>query len=426
MALKPFIFGLGLPSQWRLPQLNRQTALFFLYSAVFHIGLMGIGDVLLNFYFVSIGTDEPTIGLLQSLPRLGGFLTGIPVGLLANRIGSRRILIGSSLGVAIALATTILYPTLGALAVSRFMMGFFYGAGQIVTAPYMVTLIAKSQHTQQFAYHNLISMIATAFGSLFGGSLPLLAVWVFGLAPTTDHPAAQTPTAYGAALLVGALLIALSVLPLFWLPTTMPRINTGSRQNRLLTRAEWTRLLWLSLPLLLFGFSGGLTFPFYNLFFRERYGLTDGVVGMVMAFGWVAMAIAPMFNPYMERLHGRVRGLALLLVIAGLGFAGLAFSPLLWVALPFFALGIGVRNAMQPLYQPLLMEHVDERLHNLASSLGMVLWNVGWFGATVSFGLLQNLLGYGGIMGVVAVFVLLNALSVWGTFNTARLTSQNQ
>ena len=57
----------------RIPGLNGQVLLFLCHSLLFHIALLGIADILLNFYLVSIGYDTATISLLQSLPRLSGF-----------------------------------------------------------------------------------------------------------------------------------------------------------------------------------------------------------------------------------------------------------------------------------------------------------------------------------------------------------------
>lgn len=94
---------------------------------LFHIGLLGMLDVLVNFYFASLGHGQETIGLLQSLPRLAGFLTSIPLGLLANRIGGRRVMILASVGCAVALWLQ-LFATLPMLGVSRFLFGLFYGA----------------------------------------------------------------------------------------------------------------------------------------------------------------------------------------------------------------------------------------------------------------------------------------------------------
>ena len=49
----------------RWPGLNRRVVLFLCHSLLFHIALLGIADVLLNFYLVSVGYDAATIGLRE-------------------------------------------------------------------------------------------------------------------------------------------------------------------------------------------------------------------------------------------------------------------------------------------------------------------------------------------------------------------------
>ena len=125
----------------------------------------------LNFYLVSIGYDTATISLLQSLPRLSGFLIGLPIGLIANRVGNRRLIMLSTAGIALSVATTALTQSLPIIALSRFLWGACFGANQVVKPPFMVTLTDRSEHTAQFAYHNLVAMLAVAIGSVLGGAL---------------------------------------------------------------------------------------------------------------------------------------------------------------------------------------------------------------------------------------------------------------
>jgi MFS family permease len=385
--------------------------IFFLHSATLHIGLIGIADVLLNFYYVSLGYDASVIGMLQALPRLSGFLTGLPVGLVANHIGRRRILILSNFGLVASLLLLVCFPVLWMLALCRFMLGFFYGSNQIVTSPYLVTLTPKAEHTHQFAYHNLVSMLATAVGSVLGGYLPLWFSQWLGLAGTAFAPPEQSLTAYTLSLMLSAAIMLLSTLPLFYLPIAKHTFPVSDGEQVRLT-IPWGRLLLYGIPLFFFGVTGGMTFPFYNLFFRERFLLPDAGVGNILALGWLGMALVPLINPFLERRLGRVWGLATMMGIAGLGFWGLGSIEWLPAAVPCYVLGIAARNAMQPLIQPLMMDCLPDELHNINSSVGIVLWNVGWFASTASFGGLLPVAGYGGMMLIVAVGVVITAASI--------------
>ena len=397
----------------RLPGLNGQVALFLCHSLLFHIGLLGIADILLNFYLISIGYDGTTIALLQSLPRLSGFLIGLPIGLIANRVGNRRMIVLSTCGIALCVASTALTQSLLLIAVSRFFWGAGFGAGQVVRAPLMVTLTQRSEHTAQFSYHNLVSMFAVAIGSALGGTLPIIVSRAVSIHALGNLRPEQMPLAYQGAIMIAAGVILLSIVPLLTLRTRASDAGYANDQPDLPWRlVPWRRILRLTFPLLVFGISGGLTFPFFNLFFRDLFGISDSAIGSVIGLGWLIMGIMPLLNPIWEARMGRAMALTVLMIVSAFAFIGLSLSQALSVAVLFYVLAIGIRNTMQPLFQPLLMDSLEVKYHNLASSVALVLWNIGWFGSTLSFGYLQTAIGYRSIMLLVAFFVVMNGLSI--------------
>lgn len=397
----------------RPPGLNGSVLLFLCHSLLFHIALLGIADILLNFYLVSIGYSTATIGLLQSLPRLSGFLIGLPIGLIANRVGNRRLILLSTAGLALAVASTALTQNMAIIAASRLLWGACFGANQVVKPPFMVTLTDRSEHTAQFSYHNLVAMFAVAIGSALGGVLPLLASETLGIVGAVDMRPEAMPLAYRVSILGAALLLLLSNLPILALRTMSAKEkNAGTAGYRLWRKAPWRRLLRLTFPLFVFGISGGLTFPFFNLIFRELCGIADSAVGSVIGLGWLVMGLMPLLNPAWEARMGRAGALSALMLASAVAFVGLSQSRGLAAAIIFYVLAIGIRNTMQPLFQPLLMDSLDAAYHNIASSVGLVMWNIGWFISTFSFGLLQSAIGYRHIMLVVAFFVVMNGISI--------------
>ena len=396
-----------------VPGLNGRVLLFLCHSLLFHIALLGIADILLNFYLVSIGYDTATISLLQSLPRLSGFVIGLPIGLIANRVGNRRLILLSTAGIALSVATTALTQSLPIIAVSRLAWGACFGANQVVKPPYMVTLTDRSEHTAQFSYHNLVAMFAVAIGSVLGGILPLIASQTLSLAGTGALPPEEMPMAYRASIISAAVLLLFSGLPI----VALRKASTDGKHGRSARiekwgSAPWRRILRLTLPLFVFGISGGLTFPFFNLIFRELFGIADSAVGSVIGLGWLVMGLMPLLNPAWEARLGRAGALSALMLLSAAAFVGLSVSQGLAIAIVFYVFAIGIRNTMQPLFQPLLMDSLDAGWHNIASSVGLVMWNIGWFISTFSFGLLQSAIGYRNIMLVVAFFVVLNGLSI--------------
>lgn len=396
-----------------VPGLNGRVLLFLCHSLLFHIALLGIADILLNFYLVSIGYDTATISLLQSLPRLSGFLIGLPIGLIASRVGNRRLILLSTAGIALSVALTALTQSLPIIAISRFFWGACFGANQVVKPPFMVTLTERSEHTAQFSYHNLVAMLAVAIGSAVGGMLPLLASQALSITGAAGMKPEEMPLAYRASIIGAAIVLLLSNAPILYLGRQgadgagAERTGFGGWRS-----TPWRLLIRLTLPLFVFGLSGGLTFPFFNLIFRELFGIADSAVGGVIGLGWLAMGLMPLLNPFVEARLGRAGALTALMLISAAAFVGLSWSSGLALAIAFYALAIGLRNTMQPLFQPLLMDSLNAAWHNVASSIGLVMWNIGWFISTFCFGFLQSAIGTRNIMLVVAFLVVLNGFTI--------------
>ncbi|MFN8378078.1 MAG: MFS transporter [Anaerolineae bacterium] len=404
--------------QWvraRLTEDYRPAWLFLAYIFVFHLGVLGIADVVLNFYFVSIGTDQATIGWLQGMSRVGGLLTSVPIGLIAARYGAQRVMIYSTLGISVVYFLYVGVPTLAMLAVARFLLGVFYGAQQIAMVPYMVALVRPDQQTRFFAYQNVVAMAGMALGGIVGGFLPAVIVGLTApLVPSLAAGGAQTPFAYGSTLILCGVITILSVLPFWWMRGHTPAGAGPHRrvQGERRVRIRWGLLVLLTLPMIPFGFTGGLTFPFYNLFFRETFALPDAAVGIVLSLGWIGMALVPLANPWWERRFGRPWSIFIVMAVASVAFVLMGAAGALVVGAIGYIVAVSFRNVMQPLFQPLLMSNLAQDQHAMASSMSNVLWNMGWFTATAISGTWQATHGYGFIMNVVAIGVLICGATV--------------
>ncbi len=399
-------------AQYFKPVANRQVTLFMLYSSILQIGLFGLTDVILNFYFTSLGHSPETIGVLQSFPRIGGLLISIPAGLIASRIGAYKVILYGTVGIGVAMLMPLLWPTLPILGLSRFMLGVFYGAQQVAINPFIGGLVKPREQPFLFSYHNIITMFATAVGSFVGGFLPMLMISLSSEPITDIHAAAQSSLAYSGALAVGLVVTLTCLIPLMLMKENRPTTSSVNVGKVNLREMPWRTLLIFAIPMLFFGFTGGLTFPFYNLFFRNTFLISDEVVGTILGIGWIGMGIVPLVNPVLDRRFGRAEALFITLTVAAVAFFGLSIAPTLGLSIVAYVIATSARNTMQPLFQPLVMATLPPHTHNMASGIGLVVWNVGWFSATTISGFLQADHGFRLIMQVVAAGVMITAVSV--------------
>lgn len=393
--------------------LSRPLVLFLWHSAVFHVGALGVADVVLNFYFVSLGYGSDAIGLLQGVSRVGGALMGIPIGILADRVGARRVIIAATLLAAFSYLPMLLMPTLPVLFLSRVLFGIALSATFIAAAPFLIALVEREHQAHAFGYYQVATLSMTAVGSLVGGVLPSWIVSTFGAPESALRPdlaPAQTPFAYGGALFVGALLCLISLLPLLGVPNV--RHARPSTALPPLRAVPWRPTLLLALPILIFGLSAGLTFPFYNLFFRTRFNLADNEVGLILSMGWLMMGVIGVTTPWWERRFGRLGGTILTTCLAAVAYLALGLAEAVLFGVLMFVSAAAIRNLLVPLYEPLRLEYIDRSLHNLSSAIGSVFWSVGWFLSSSLSGILQRDFNFTLIFGVVAALQLLTALSV--------------
>lgn len=398
--------------RFMLPGTNAQSTRLLLFNALFSIALFGLVDVLLNFYFVSLGYSKESIGILQSVPRVGGLIAAALVVPLTARMSARNVLIWTTLGMAAAQAAIVVVPTTQAIVLSRAALGLFFGIQQIAINPVAVALARPEHQTRIFAYVSMTSNVAGSIGGFLGGFMPAWIAFLFpALAVYADLPAAQTPFAYGLAIFIASVVTALSIIPILRLvvPESPRTAGTGGIAGKI----PWRVLLPRGFPMLFFGVTGGLTFPFYNLFFRGVYGAPDSTVGTILSLGFFAMAFPVMFGPQLERRFGRGPALLLATGAAGMCFIGLSISPTLPTATVFFVSAISLRNIINGIYPPMLLEGLPADAHNAASSVGFLAWNIGWLAGTSMGGFIVARVGYTLMLQGVGIGVFMIGLSAW-------------
>lgn len=399
-----------------LPGLNAQSARLLLFNAIFSIALFGLVDVLLNFYFVSLGYSKESIGILQSLPRVGGLIAAALVVPLTSRVSARTVLIWTTIGMAVAQGAIVLVPTTAAIAISRAALGLFFGIQQIAINPVALALVSAQHQSRVFAYISMTSNVAGSLGGLIGGFMPAWIAFLFpSLAVFADLPASQTPFAYGLSIFIASVVTGLAVIPILRLAIP-PDAAIGAGEKRVTGKVPWRTLLPRGIPMLFFGITGGLTFPFYNLFFRGVYDASDSAVGTILSLGFFAMAFPVMFGPQLERRFGRSRSLLFATSSAALCFVGLSIAPSLPVAIACFVSAISLRNIVNGTYPPMLMEGLAPQARNAASSLGFLAWNIGWLTGTSLGGFIVARVGYNLMLQGVAVGVFLIGFSAWWIF----------
>jgi MFS family permease len=150
------------------------------------------------------------------------------------------------------------------------------------------------------------------------------------------------------------------------------------RMFRVLAPRRW-HLWWrLALPHGLVGLGAGLTIPFINLYFTDRFGLPKTWLGIVMGASQLTMTVAILGMPRMVRRMGLLKATILTELLSLPFFVTLAFTTNLVVGVAAFVLRTALMNLSHPLWRNLIMEITPLRWRAAVNGVTMLAWNLGW------------------------------------------------
>jgi NNP family nitrate/nitrite transporter-like MFS transporter len=321
----------------------------------------------------------PYKGLMVALPLLGGALLRLPLGLLSDRLGARRVAIGGMLLTALPLLAGWLWAErFGEVLLVGLLLGVA-GASFAVALP-----LASRWYPPQ--YQGLAMGIAgagnsgTALATLFGPILARFLGWhaVFGLA------------------LVPLTLTFLTFVALAQdSPNQPPAKPLVAYAAVLGQRDTWWFSLFYSVT---FGGFVGLA-SFLNTFFKDQYYPTDQTTGAVYAgyFTTLCVMAGSFLRPVGGYLADRFGGISMLLVLfsgVAVMMAGMAVLPPLPVAVVLLFAGMGLLG----MGNGSVFQLVPQRF---GREIGVVTGIVGAAGGVGGF-FLPNLLG--GLKGLTGSF----------------------
>ncbi len=116
-----------------LPNYSRNVYLILLYTLGKGFQIF-IGQVTTNLYAYSLGFHKDFIGVMAAMPAIGALVAAIPVGLMADRIGRKPLLLISGILNPVALAAIGLSTSAEALLVASFING-------VLSSAYWVTIL---------------------------------------------------------------------------------------------------------------------------------------------------------------------------------------------------------------------------------------------------------------------------------------------
>ena len=394
-------------------------------TGIFLVGLgQSIFALLFNLYLRSLGFSDSGIGQILSKVSLGAAVAAIPVAFLFRGFAVRVILMTAAALVAAAnvIQGTVAAPEL--LLLVAFLSGMVVTVYRLSIAPVVMREVPFAARPFLFSAAFTVLFLSAILGSILGGILPHLFQLI------TD----QERLALRWSLYVGAAFTLLAAVPFQLMRATPPvdddedrprlpegilrerRLAGAWRQVRELSEIDWGLNLKLVLPALLIGLGAGLIIPFLNLYFRDRFHLSEAAIGLLFAFMQLFMVVGNVFGPAVSRRLGLVRGVVATQLLSVPFMIVLALSTSLPLVVAAFFLRSGLMNMNQPLSSHFAMEVVPKRDHAITNSLLSLAWFVAWSVSADIGGALIERTGYTEPLLIAALLYVVASLLYWRFF----------
>ncbi len=348
---------------------------------------MSLFALIFPLYLYNLGYKQDTIGVVTALGAVTTLIGAVPLGLLADRVGRRRLFVLSALIVPFPFLAIALSSSLPVIIVGNMLANGFATIYWSTNAPLLVGSVSAEDRVRAFAANSFLLWGAGALGAVIGGAATSITGRVLG-----ESSNATTPLRV--ALILNVVVMATGAIPLLRLRVTDGAPEEKNRAWRF-TRGDIRLFSRLLVADALQAFGAGAIVGFLPLFFGLRYGLSSGALGILFTTTGVLGGVASLAAPALARRLGDLRALITAQAIIAPCVLFTALAPVAWLAIFFEICRTSLRGTVDPIYTPFAMTRVPARQRGALGGLYNVTWATGFSLGPLISGWIQVHSGFG-------------------------------
>lgn len=425
-------------ARWR--ELRPPARLYLLHAALLTCSL-AIYGLFFNLVILALGYPRTFLGQLNGLGIAVAAVFSVPLWWLVTRIGFQRALIANALLLAGSALIVAFTPSTLLLLIATGLTGIAATILQVSAPPFMMQHSDDATRDHLFSANQAINIGVAGIGSLLGGGLPAWFGRLLGVG-------VESATAYRATFAVAGAGLLLSLAPLLLIrrydsppiaplsdpqPTPVPEPVTPTPPAAPLVWLARLPLLGpiffrlpqplqaiirqpgpviqLLIPPLLISFGAALLIQYLNLFFKERFPISDSVLGAIFAGLGIVTGLAALVGPALSTRIGKIRTIVLTQLLSIPFLLALGFVPVLGIAVGAALVRGALFNMGAPLYDAFAMERTDEAARSFVIGLINGAYTVGYLVAPFVSVWVQQRYGFAPLFVATAVFYGLAALA---------------
>ncbi|HEY3419859.1 MAG TPA: MFS transporter [Methanomassiliicoccales archaeon] len=355
---------------------------WIIYLSCFSAVANGYLTMVISAYLPEIGISSSDIGLLLGVNGVGMIITAIPFGILADRIGRKRILVVSLSLIPLTLLIYAFTTDFTFLLIGAITAGAAEGAFLSAWNAMIADLTTVGNRTKAFSMSFIIN---GGFTSL-GFTLPFLIPF---LIPVTGWSSFSLHSAFFVFL---AALAAISPIMLHRLLKDMKenlrKRIPGEKKLARIKGPYMRRMLKFSIFNSLIGLGAGLVIPLVPTWLYLKYGVPDSLTGPLLAVCSISIGLASLFSGRIAEKYGPVKAIAFTQGTSTIFMLAIPFMPGAAPAAVVYFIRAALMNMAGPILDSYLMGIITPEERGLASAINSIIWRIPNSVSTVIGGLM--------------------------------------
>ena len=297
-----------------IPENIPSSAKLFLTGVIFQGIANGIFNVILQLYLTSLGFSGSTLGSISMMSALSSTILTIPIGIIADRIGKRKLLLVGFCSITVA--TIILLGTRSPLIL---MISFLFigvtNSTFVVLSPLYSLFFSDDDMDKAFSLWLSLGVVTQSLGSLLGYIPPIL-VNILGI---TLQRAYWILIAFAAPFFVGQCI--------FFLLSVKSDVVEPSRKDNSFFLTSKSLVFKFSILSFLLSAAFWVFISLFTFYVNQKLGIQSDALGTLMFLSSFTSAAAQMAAPKISGKLGSIRTIALVIGLAAPFYMLIPFAP---------------------------------------------------------------------------------------------------
>ena len=344
----------GIISGYRqsLTMFNRNIRTMLITFVLFSVG-NGIGQVINNLYFLSIGLDEVFIGNRVFVTNLCLGLAILPAGLLADRADKSFLLKLGNVSWALFTSGILVTRNETALLVLASLQGLTLALALAPEMPFLSENCPPEARTHLFSLNMMIFTGISSLGAIAGGYLPRLFSGLTGVPY-------ESPDAYRFGIWVSVACFWLGAFQILRLKRG-PDLsqNITARKAPLKLVSPFSVIAAVSANFGVVAFGAAMFVPFMNVILKTRFKIPAHVIGWLFTLESAAICLGSLIAPRIAEVRGKAKSAVLFQALSLPIMMVMAITPYPALFIVGFVLRSGLMNMANPLIDSFAMESID-------------------------------------------------------------------